>query len=105
MNETDVESAIATNVMRLLDEWGLDGNQILHVLDLPSKVRLRHLDKFRKGEAFPHGQHTAVRIEHIAGIAEALRTTFPRNAYMGSRWLHTPNGIFTKRPYLLRKGN
>ena len=83
MNEADVESAIASNVMRLLDEWGLDGNQIMHVLDLPSKVRLRHLDKFRKGDPFPKGEQTAVRIEHIAGIAEALRTTFPRNTYMG----------------------
>lgn len=99
MNEADVESAIASNVMRLLDEWGLDGNQILHVLDLPSKVRLRHLDKFRKGDPFHKGEQTAVRIEHIAGIAEALRTTFPRNAYMGSRWLHTPHRRFqNKRP-------
>ena len=86
--------AIARNIMRLLDEWGLDGKQIIQLLALPQTTRIRHLDKFRNGNAFPSSDNTSTRIEHIAGIADALRTTFPRNAHMGSRWLRTPHKRF-----------
>ena len=85
---------IARNIMRLLDEWGLDNKQIIQLLDLPNSIRSRHLDKFRKGDAFPASKNTSVRVEHIAGIADALRTTFPRNSHMGYRWLRTPHRRF-----------
>lgn len=91
---------IARNIMRLLDEWGLDGKQIVILLALPSNIRTRHLDKFRQGTAFPANQNTDVRVEHIAGIADALRTTFPRNAHMAARWLKTPHRRFNNRPPL-----
>lgn len=91
---------IARNIMRLLDEWGLDGKQIVSILALPNTIRTRHLDKFRQGAAFPENKTTYTRIEHIAGIADALRTTFPRNAHMGVRWLRTPHRRFNNTPPL-----
>ena len=94
MTSDSTEIAIARNTMRLLDEWGLDGKQIIRLLALPSNTRLRHLDKYRNGQAFPHSDDTNVRIEHIVGIADALRTTFPRNSHMSSRWLRTPHRRF-----------
>ncbi len=94
MNLDSTDIAIARNIMRLLDEWGLDGKQIIQLLALPKTTRTRHLDKFRNGDAFPSSDNTTIRVEHIAGIAEALRTTFPRNAHMGPRWLRTPHRRF-----------
>lgn len=97
MNSEVEEIAITRNTMRVLDEWGLDGKEIIQILALPENVRVRHLDKFRKGNAFPASRNTISRIEHIAGIADALRTTFPRNSHMGSRWLRTPHRRFRNK--------
>lgn len=91
------EITIARNVMRLLDEWGLEGKQIIQLLALPTNTRVRHLDKFRNGDAFPASNNTSIRIEHIVGIADALRTTFPRNSHMGFRWLRTPHRRFRNK--------
>ena len=86
--------------MRVLDEWKLPGKEIIQLLQLPKKVRLRNLDRFREGEAFPQSPQTLERIEHIVGIADALRTSFPRNAHMGIVWMHTPHRRFQNQPPL-----
>ena len=83
--------------MRLMDDWGLESKQIIKLLDLPRNIRTRHLDKFRNGDAFPESDVTQQRIEHIAGIADALRTSYPRNMHMASRWLNTPHRRFKNR--------
>ena len=85
---------ITKMTMQLMDDWGLEAKQIIKLLALPSNVRTRHLEKFRNGDAFPKSKTTFIRIEHIAGIADALRTTFPRNMHMASRWLRTPHRRF-----------
>ena len=91
-NEDNI--VITKMTMQLMDDWGLEAKQIIKLLALPSSVRTRHLEKFRNGDAFPMNQETMTRIEHIAGIADALRTTYPRNTQMGSRWLRTPHRRF-----------
>ena len=80
-----------------MDDWGLESKQIIKLLDLPRNIRTRHLDKFRNGDAFPESVETQQRIEHIAGIADALRTSYPRNMHMASRWLNTPHRRFKNR--------
>lgn len=85
---------ITQMTMRLMDDWGLEAKQIIKVLGLPNNIRTRHLDKFRNGDAFPSSEATQRRIEHIAGIADALRTSYPRNMHMASRWLNTPHRRF-----------
>ena len=97
MNSESTEIAIARNTMRLLDEWGLDSKQIIRLLALPNNIRSRHLEKFRNGHSFPESKATNARIEHIVGIADALRTTFPRNSHMSSRWLRTPHRRFRNK--------
>ncbi|MEM8843606.1 MAG: MbcA/ParS/Xre antitoxin family protein [Pseudomonadota bacterium] len=92
-NETN-EVVITKMTMQLMDDWGLEPRQIITLLALPSSVRTRHLEKFRNGDAFPANKATMIRIEHIAGIADALRTTYPRNMHMASRWLRTPHRRF-----------
>ena len=91
---------ITRYIMRVLDEWKLSGKEIIKLLELPSNVRLRNLDRFRDGEAFPESQQTLERIEHIVGIVDALRTSFPRNAHMGVLWMQTPHRRFQNQPPL-----
>jgi len=83
MNMESQQIAIARNIMRLLDEWGFNGKQIIQILALSKDICTRHLEKFRHNSAFPKSTDTSARIEHIAGIADALRTTFLRNMHMG----------------------
>jgi len=96
----DNQVEITRHIMRVLDEWELPGKEIIKLLVLPRKIRLRNLDRFREGEAFPESIETMERIEHIAGIADALRTSFPRNAHMGILWMRTPHRRFQNQPPL-----
>ena len=77
-------------VMSALDEWGLTGDQILLVLDMPASERSRHLAKYRKDTPFPDDDNVANRVRYLLGIIDALRTTYPRNLQMGARWMAAP---------------
>ena len=94
MSKHSDDAVITQITMQLMDEWGLAGKQIIQLLALPANTRTRHLEKYRNGDAFPESKATRARIEHIAGIADALRTTFPRNRHMSTRWLNTPHRRF-----------
>ena len=39
--------AATLKIMEAVDEWGLSGDQIIAVMDLPETQRTRHLQKFR----------------------------------------------------------
>jgi hypothetical protein len=82
---------ITLKVMEALDEWGLNGEQILVVLDFPKTERSRHLAKYRKDTPFPDDENVASRVTFLLGIIDALRTTFPRNLQMGARWMAAPH--------------
>ena len=78
-------------IMNALDDWGLSGEQILVVLDLPDNERSRHLAKYRKDTPFPDDEKVASRMVFLLGIIDALRTTYPRNLQMGARWMAEPH--------------
>lgn len=78
-------------VMTALDDWGLTGEQILAVLDMPSSHRSRHLAKYRKDTPFPEDANISCRVTFLLGIIDALRTTYPRNLQMGARWMAAPH--------------
>ena len=78
-------------VMNALDEWGLNGEQILLVLDFSKTERSRHLAKYRKDTPFPDDENVACRVKFLLGIIDALRTTYPRNLQMGARWMAAPH--------------
>lgn len=84
-------------VMLLLDGWGVEPTDIITLLGLPDKTRTRHLERFRHDQALPTDEKVMARVEHLVGIADALRTTYPRNANMGIMWLHKPHRRFTRR--------
>lgn len=89
--------AITLKIMAAVDEWGLSGEQILAVLDMPDGQRSRHLQKFRKDTPFPDVEQVNNRIVRLLGIIDALRTTYPRNLQMGARWMNMPHRRFKQR--------
>ncbi len=91
---TQQQINVTRHTMRILDEWGVSGKDIIQLLALPKNIRLRHLDRFRDGQTFPESNELMERVTHIAGIADALRTSFPRNAHMGIVWMQTPHRRF-----------
>lgn len=88
---SDERIALTQGIMTMLDDWGLASVEIINLLGLPPKTRLRQLERYRRNTPFPDSQQTMLRIEHLVGIADALRTTYPRNARMGQIWLRRPH--------------
>ena len=88
---------LAQRTMAILDRWQLSREEIVAVLHLPARTRARQLDRYRAGEALPNEAPLRARAEHIAGIDDALRTSFPRNVGIAARWLGTPHRRFRNR--------
>ena len=91
LKSLDDRIALTKAIMAMLDDWGLASAEIITVLGLPTKTRQRQLEHFRRNTPFPDNEQIMLRIEHLVGIADALRTTFPRNARMGPIWLRRPH--------------
>ena len=84
-------------IMNLLDDWGLNAEQQLVVLNLPEGTRTRALRRYREDTPFPDDPAVLKRVEHLLGITDALRTTFPRNANIGLLWMKQPCRRLRKR--------
>ena len=89
--------AITQGVMTYLDGWNLSAEQVLAVLGLSEVAKKRHLQSYRMGDkAFPESADLMIRMDHIVGIADALRTTFPFSDKMRLLWLRKPHRRFKK---------
>lgn len=88
---------LTRSIMRMLDDWGVVAADIVQLLCLPATTRSRHLQRYRQDTPFPDDEATITRVDHLIGIADALRTTFPRNARMGPVWMRTPHRRFGGR--------
>ena len=84
-------------IMGILDGWGMTARQQMVLLCLPPKTPSRALRRYREDTPFPESGDVDVRLEHIVGIADALRTTYPHNNSMGSLWLRQKNKRFDER--------
>jgi uncharacterized protein (DUF2384 family) len=89
--------ALTHVVMHLLDEWGVPPEGQIAVLGLPAGTKPRALRRYREETPLPDDAAVNERIEHLLGIADALRTTFPRNGHMGPRWMNRPHRRFQQR--------
>jgi hypothetical protein len=98
MSEIDFEDRVVMTqvIIHILDTWGLADGQQLGVLGLEDTPK-RAVRKFRDHTPLPETEAVMERVEHVAGIAEALRTTYPRNAHMGPRWMQEGNRRFDGR--------
>ena len=89
--------SLTQGVMAYIDGWKLSSEQALALLGLTEKSKTRHLNSFRMGDkAFPETDDLLIRIDHIIGIADALRTTFPFSDKMRLLWLRKPHRRFQK---------
>ncbi len=84
-------------VMHALDEWQLGGEQILKIMALPDKVKVRHLSQYRNSESFPENDAVSERLRHILGIIDALATSYPTNPKMSLFWMTRGSKKFSNR--------
>jgi len=106
-NNPDARVVLSNQIMELLDRWGTNGDQKIILLGLPEDMRTRKLEKYRQDVPFPDTETVNTHLEHLVGIADALRTTFPRNVEMCSLWLKKPHKRFnneTPMDLMVQKG-
>lgn len=88
---------ITQAVMRLMDAWELNTQQMQALL-LPSNVRARAFQKYRDGkDVLPDDVDVLRRASYLLRIADALRTTYPRNPRMSGRWIKQAHRRFGRR--------
>ena len=77
-------------VVNMLDEWGIKASDQVDILSLPKGTPTRMLRRYHEDTPLPDDPAVMQRVEHLLGIADALRTTFPRNSKIGLMWLKQP---------------
>jgi len=87
--------------MDILDSWDVEDKDRVALLGLPTETRSRSLQKYRKGTPFPDEPAIWERLQHFAGIDDALHTSYPRNPYMAKTWMHRKNSRFSDRTPLI----
>jgi len=90
-NEDNKRVTVTLKVMEVLSSWGLSSSQQAEILAMPSNVRSRHMHQYKEGTPLPKGDEIDVRIDHILGIYDALRTSYPLNLEMGPYWMKQAN--------------
>lgn len=97
MPDEDERMALTQGIVNLLDHWGANAESQVLILALPAGNRPGAMRQFRKNTPFPDDHRVLERIEHLLGIADALRTAHPRNANMDAIWMNRPNRLFDQR--------
>lgn len=90
-------AALARGIMSILDKWGLSASDQVRLLNLPDKTPTRMLRRYRDDTPLPNTREVNERVEHIIGIADALRTSYPHNPSMGLVWMKQKNKRFQRR--------
>lgn len=99
MEKMNLEDRVAFTraIIHLLDSWDVNAADQVALLALPAGTRPGAIRQFRQSTPFPENAGMMKRIEHLIGIADALRTSYPRNAHMGSIWMNKINHRFDNR--------
>jgi len=99
MPESTLEDRIQLTraIISLLDSWGISATNQIALLALPEGTRPGAIRQFRQNTPFPESPQLMERIEHLVGIADALRTSYPHNAHMGNIWMNRTNHRFDNR--------
>ncbi len=77
-------------VINVMDDWCIRGLDQVTILALPEGTPARKLQRYLDDTPLPDDPVVLKRVEHLLGIADALRTTFPRNSSIGLLWLKQP---------------
>lgn len=84
-------------VIGMLDDWGVTDADKVSLLALPRETRPRAMRRYRADTPLPDDGAVNERIEHLMGIGDALRTSYPRNAAGGRIWMHQSSYRFDDR--------
>lgn len=84
-------------VVNILDDWEIKASDQVMLLALPESISARKLKRYVEETPLPDDPEVMKRVEHLIGIADALRTTFPRNSQVGLIWLRQPCKRLRKR--------
>ena len=88
---------LTQGVMTYLDSWQLTTDEIISILGLQDLIKTRQLAGFRSGNrVFPESSDILIRVDHIIGIADGLRTTYPLSDQMRQIWLTKPHRRFQR---------
>lgn len=88
---------LTRSTMELLDAWGLGAREMIQILGMPETVKARSFGKYRENTPFPDDPEVIKRIHYLLRISDALRTTYPTNGHMRSRWMKQANRRFSQR--------
>jgi hypothetical protein len=88
---------LSRTIVTLLDDWGAEPVQQIVLLALPADTKPRALRRYYENTPLPDVGETWERVEHLLGIAEALRTSFPHSVNGGRLWMHQPHRLFDQR--------
>jgi hypothetical protein len=94
---SEQRASLSRIVMRILDEWEIEDDDKIKVLNLPEDTKPRILNHYRNNTALPDTSEVNERIEQLIAISEALRTTYPHNYRMSMHWLNTPHRRFNQQ--------
>jgi len=90
---------LTRSIIGLMDSWGVENRDQVAILDLPQGTPARAINRYRDmSEALPAEPNIIGRIEHLLGIADALRTMFPHNPQMGTLWMRKRNKRLRNSP-------
>lgn len=91
-------NALTQAVIDHMDEWKISSEEMISILGMSKSMKVRHLPQYRQGDkSLPQTEEVMQRIDHIVGIADALRTTFPFSNQMRVMWLRKPHRRFQRR--------
>lgn len=96
MSDSQLEHRLdlTKTIMSVVDSWGLNAKQTVSLLGLPKGTPTRALRRYRDDTPFPDSEEVRTRLEHLCGIIDALRTTYPHNPSMGVLWMRQKNQRF-----------
>lgn len=94
---TEQQILMTQKIMHHLKEWGLSADQQINLLDLPDDTQSRRLRAYHESTPLPDTAQVEYRVVRLLGIIDALRTTYPKNPLMASRWIKTPHKRFDNR--------
>ena len=93
----DQKIEFTKNIMAMLDNWGVSHENKILLLDLPAEIKPRVVRRFYIDRPLPDDSQVSQRIEHLLGIADAIRTSYPLNGQMAAFWLNKKNQRFENK--------
>ena len=75
MEKMNLEDRVTVTraIINMLDSWGVSAANQVALLALPKGTRPGAIRQFRQSTPFPEDAGVMERIEHLVGIADALR--------------------------------